>query len=485
MDLVLPSVIGGLGVACLLIALLADVWRWRRRSRRCCPGPRRSWRGWLTGRWIVYRERCDYDLSAHLPSALNASSRARVSRRPLVEPITCPECGRVVRRTSDLVRRAGPWRPGGAGLLLLAIATYTHLRPPVDAASLVAMASTDVLLSGESTLGATTPMEIRDELRRRAMDHRLTEEEVVRFVELLVRDLRDDHLVGNAKDAMAKLAIFGTFDADPLYRALASEDRQQRRLVREILRELPRTGEPPLELLRASIEDLKDDDCAWNLRTSWAFLREHIERSTPLLIEALDSPDDQERRAVEGLLRNAAVPSEIRQRLYRSSVADLASDRGSSKAWSAFRFLREHSAECEALLSEAMNASDGRTRLLAAAAAGCTNRSALMNQAVPILVRHLGDNRIHGDAVVAARSLWGFGPAVVPLLTAELRAAPQDAGNEQRFQSLKYLLARLTTDRPIGSLQRELPLSRLTLADKDALVLDPDELPMPWGADSE
>ena len=63
MDLVLPTAIGGLGVACLLIAILAGVWRWRRQSRRCCPGPRRSWRAWLTGRWIVYRERCDEQVS--------------------------------------------------------------------------------------------------------------------------------------------------------------------------------------------------------------------------------------------------------------------------------------------------------------------------------------------------------------------------------------------------------------------------------------
>lgn len=479
MDLVLPTIVAALAALVLLFALLRGAWRWSRgRRRSLCPGPRLGARPWLVPLWIVHRPTCGYDLAGHLAPGPR--------RMPLDHSVTCPECGRVVRRRRELIAHPAAWSPVGMATVLLLGAWLLHRHPPLDGGLLVASASTDVLLSGEGVLGTTTPIEIRDELRRRAMDHRMSPEEIRRFVVLLVNDLRDDRLVGNAKDAMEKLAIFGAFDAAPLLAALDSADRQQRRLAAGILREMPGVGleaDPPESLIRVTIEDLRDDGIAWNSHEARSYLATHIARAAPWLVAALDSDDDQQRQAAMRLLRDAtehpAVTPAVRARIIRAEVADLANETSDSTAWVAFHSLRRHAAEVEPFLAEGMRLGDGRTRLLAAAAAGCTNREALLSQAAPILIGHLGDNAIRCDAVVAARALFGFGPAIVPFLDRAL-SGDLARGDEQLRQSLTYLRARLTTTRSAASLQRELPLARLTTEEVDALGRDPDELDIPW-----
>ena len=485
MDLVLPTVMAALGALWCVIGLVRAIWLGLRRSARRCPGPRLSWRQRLHPLTLVYRRRCGYDLGGHIDLRSRAGA---VGRMP--QPVTCPECGRCVHSRRELLRGAWNLRPLGMAAVAFLVALALHRHPPFDGAALVALASTDVLLRGESSFGTGTPIEIRDELRRRAMDHEMSEGEIRRFVALLVHDLRDDGLVGNAKDAMRKLAIFGTFDPQPLLDALTAPDRQQRRLAAEVVRELPGIGlgveHPPAALIAASIEDLRDDEISWNSQAAWDYLASHRQAAIPGLKVAIDSDDAQQRRNAMEILRSfgddPAIGPDVRRKLLVASIGDLASNASSGDAWVAFRYLRANAGRARDLLADAMVKGDGRTRLLAAATAGCAGAEDLVDHAAPILIRHLADNAIRGDAVVAARALWGFGAAALPHLESALARA---VGDEQLQQSLRYLIARMTTARSIASLQRELPLARLTTASQDAISLDPDELDVPWAFGGE
>jgi hypothetical protein len=500
MDLVLPLTVAF--CAGLAFVLHVAMWLWRRRRPlRLCPGPALSWRQRLIPLWLFYRRRCGYDLSGHFGCEPRREHPSKISRQAgiaLANPITCPECGRRVHQRRELCRTASHWRPAGIALVLGGLALQLHHSPPIAASRLVAMAPTDVLLRGETLLGTTTPLEVREELRRRAMDHQLSDPEVSRFVDVLVNDLRDDQLLGNAKDALEKLAIFATFDPGPLYRVIDSPDAQQRRYVRDLLRDLPHAGYPPQELIDASIQDLASDEVGSNLGSARWFLREHLERATPSLIAALTSGfkdqrhsgDEQQQEAIEGLLRSATVSRDVSERLVRLALDDLRVTRSWYRTGEAFRYVLRTAPLCESILAEGMKSDDARVRLLSAAAAGCTQRTALLEQAAPLLIEHLGDNLIRGDAVVAARALWGFGPGVIPhvkgVLAKESARAGTAGGDEQRRQALHYLLARFEGRETLGSLQRRWPLARLTLARVDAMALDPEELDVPsWRLELE
>jgi hypothetical protein len=405
-------------------------------------------------------------------------------------------------------------------------------RPPIPMRALVAMAPTNVLLRGESVLGRQTPHEVRDELRRRAEDWLLDDAEIRRFIALLIRDLSDDQLIGNAKAALRQLETLGSLHEDLLVEGLASPDRQQRMLLAELLRGMQRAGSPPDELLRASVEDLRSDMRRGNLGDAWWFLMANRQAALPFLCAQIDSDDAQQREAITEILRASRVPPEVRERLLRAAVDDLGVLGDRSRRRSAFAFLvvgdaggsedaarTEHVAPddeartrapvADELLAEAMRRGNRQARFLAAAVAGCLGRAALIEQAVPLLVRQLADNEIEGDAMVAARAIWGFGAAAIPALApwreldaeagtpswqgGQATARPADASGaggeepdverqraEQRRQAVEYIVARLTTRESRASLQRRYPLARLTLSRTDALDIPLDELRLPW-----
>lgn len=456
MNFILPSILGVIGA----IVLALGGWRWLRAGeKRLCPGPALCWSERLLGLWIVYRPRCGYDLAGHAPRSRGG--------------VVCPECGREVRRR-QMVRTARAFRPGSLALVLFLMAYLIYRHPPIAGSTVVALTPTNILLRGEAVFGVGTPLEVRDEVRRRAMNSELDDNQLSRLVALLVRDLRDDKLIGNAKDALEKLAIFGNFDDQPLIDALSSDDRQQRRLAADVLRSLSRDGEVPKALLRATIEELRSDAIGWNALEAQGYLAEHVEDAKALLAEALMSDDDQQRDLAKDLLRETSATGDVFMRLLRLSVDDLCSGRGQSRTRRGFQYLVEHAAAAEELLDKGMNSNDPRQRLLCAAVAGCAGRTRLLDRATPILVIHLAENAIENDAVLAARALAGFGAAVAqPLEPSRQR------GDEQQRQSVEYIVRRLTTDESPIRLQLKLPLARLTVRQRDALELSIDALRMP------
>lgn len=418
------------------------------------------WFARLNPLWIAFQPRCAYDLSGHTPDELGV--------------IVCPECGRHVQRRRQMLRTGRSFHPGRLGLAMIIGGMLVYQYPPLAATTIVQYSPTDMLLRGEGMLGVGTPLEVREEIRRRAMGFELDDSQITRFVRLLVNDLRDDMLEGNAKEALVHLGTYGVFNEAPLVEALTSDDRQQRRLAAEVLRDMPRDGEAPEALLRATIEDLRSDDVGWNSHRARWYLSDHLEEAKALLIEAMRSDDAQQRRAVMVLLRGTEISGDAFQALLRMSFDDLRSGTSGTAAGAAFDYLLRHVDAAEPVLFEGMQGDDARQRLLCATLAGCATRSDLMSLAVPILAHHLANNEITGDAIVAARGLAGFGLEVVPLLEEYRRSS-----DEQQRQAVEYIVRRLTTGESPIRLQLELPLARLTQARRDALVLEPDQLRMP------
>lgn len=465
----LPTALAWSAAAAVMLALISAARARARMPRaRCCPGPARRW----TPLVILFRRHCGYDLAAHV--------RAGPLRVPLAEAVTCPECGRRIARRSELVRTRGGVRPLGCACLFALLALACGLRPPLDGQALVAMASTDVLLTSGAALGTVSPIEVREELHRRALDLQFDERDTRRYVALLVEDLRDDGLLHNARQALSQLAIFATYDPTPLLAALASEDEQQRELATEVLCDLPWSGTPPIELVRRCFEDLRSDDRRWNHARGYSLLAEHAIALRGELTARIDSPDEQERRAAQDLLwasdRNEPLDRATRGRLLEAAIADLALTQRSGVATEAFHRLFAHADESAALWTAALDAADARTRLFAAALFGCAGRSEAVERAAPILIAHLADNEISGDGMLAARALWGFGDAALPAIDAALAGGRLD---EQARQALGYLADRRRTTLSAVVLHKRYPLARLTFSARDALVLKVEDLRAP------
>lgn len=456
---------GLFAVAGLLLIALGG-WQWLRDPPRyLCPGPRLPWAMRLMPLWLICRPRCGYNLTGHTFDARGS--------------ISCPECGRQVRRKREMVRTPRAWHPARLGCVFIATGALVHRYPPLTAATIVQHTPTNMLLRGEGLLGAGTPLEVRAEIRRRAMEHELDDAQVSQLVRLLVTDLKDDYLIGNARDALERLAIFGVIDSQPLFNALNSPDAQQRALAAEVLRCMPHAHGAHEALLRASIADLRSDDQLGNRRSARGYLFQHLEQATPLLIEWMFSDDAQQQRDVIDLLRTARTEGPVLESLLRASIADLRSDRQDYRGVKrGFEFLLRHAEVAEALLREGMSGDDAQQRLLCAAVAGCGGRVDLLDRAAPILISHLADNTITGDAIIAARALFGFGAPMLPILQS-YRHSPDEQQDEQQRQAVEYIVRRMTTGKSLVQLQRELPRARLTLAAKDALELEPASLNMP------
>jgi hypothetical protein len=170
----------------------------------------------------------------------------------------------------------------------------------------------------------------------------------------LAGDLRSDNARGNAERAEGLLCLLWPTSRDALEAALEDCDRQARMIAAAVLRK--KCGRDASDqLLRACIEDLRDDGDAVPWWTSW----------------------------------NARTASE-----YLVQLPD----------------------RIEPLLSVAMRSGDWQQRFLAAAIAGHCGHTSLLPQAAPILIPQLRDNRISGDAKIAAPALFRFGPEVIPFL---------------------------------------------------------------------
>lgn len=325
--------------------------------------------------------------------------------------VHCPECGTLHGRPQrNLLGSAGRWRLTRLGVLILLTGVPFYRAREPLGRLAISRAPNGVLLGIEAVLGADTPRDVRTAVRRRAERSELTAEEMNRLLPALVRDLRHDDVRGNAKLARELLDRYGVAAFPALREALRSDDHQQRHLALQALWAMD--AEPTSQTLCVTVEALRDD--LWMGRY------------------AVDNAGS----AVRYLLRNPGTSDE---------------------------FLRQ-----------AMRGDDPQQRLLAAAVAGFTQRLDLSDEAVPILVSHLRENLITGDALYALVALHRFGASIRSLLETALESEQDGQGR----RSLAFVMFHLLPEEERANLTAP-PTPELTRALPNPLLLKPEELRIP------
>ena len=242
---------------------------------------------------------------------------------------------------------------------------------------------------------------VREEVDRRIGQGEFTPWSTALLLQSLRQDLFDDDRHYNAERAIDLLEKLWPQSQAELERCLSSGDPQARLLAAQILRRLCNTPSP--ELLAACMEDLRQD--------------EH----------------------------------EVRWYLSRGNARQ------------ACNYLLQHAGAAQELLANALQSEDPQQRLLAAAVIGYDGRCALIHQAAPILIEHLRDNDIEGDAKVAAPALFRFGRAALPYLSPHV-----DSEDPQLRAAARSIIEQLEhPNRTIHRLQN--PMPRLTVLTDDPL----------------
>lgn len=252
-------------------------------------------------------------------------------------------------------------------------------------------------------------------------------------VRALIEDLRDDDERCNAFNAMRELRQLPAGDVPELERALDAADPQQRIMAARVLRARVAAGQTEASdallerLVATAVDDLGDDDVRFNAIHAADDLRglrvgEQLER-------ALDSSDAQQRHLAALVLRGRveAGRSEASPRLLEVTVDALASDicervpgllqmSGSSPEPSAARFLAPRARAARSALERGLQAADAQQRFLCGYLLA---QGGMREHAVQItheLLRHLNDNDITGDAMMAAHGLYCLGQVIEPVL---------------------------------------------------------------------
>lgn len=218
-------------------------------------------------------------------------------------------------------------------------------------------------------------------------------EERVPDIDLLILDLANDRIVGNARKARQKLVYFL---------------RRQRR------------GEDQQPVVTAANVN------AFNMR---AVCKEKLGF-------ALLSRDHQQRQLAANILINCSegpFPSALSAVLVealRYDSIDGWTCRANNEADATKYLVNRPTAlkECAPLLRSALYSSDGQQRFLAAFILGAGAQPSDIGAVCPLLFEHLKDNGIPGDATMATRSLLRMGGAALPYIDAELlRVADEQA----------------------------------------------------------
>ena len=256
--------------------------------------------------------------------------------------VCCPECG--VRSSPAHRMRDGRrmrWNRLGASCLLAGIALFAC--PWISSGSWVRPIPTAVLAVIEDSPSAAARVQLRAETWRRITDGTVTGWSATVLAARLANDLHHDGERWNAYRAARLLEQLWPQSNMALERMLGSGDAQARLIAADILRRKSITPSPAL--LRACINDLRNDS------------------------------------------------SEVNWYLSQGN------------ALSAAAYLVRWAQDAEPLLAHAMRSDDWQQRLLAAAVAGHACRLSLIDQAAPVLIEHLRDNSMSGDAKVAAPAL--------------------------------------------------------------------------------
>ena len=228
------------------------------------------------------------------------------------------------------------------------------------------------------------------------------------------------------------------------------------------------TGWSASVLAEALADDLISDEVRWNAARAEDLLQTLWPASQDALQSALVNGDTQARILAARILRRlCAKPSDD---LLWACVQDLQNDTQGIRwyialdnAWPAARYLVDWGERSEPFIKPALSSEDGQQRLFAAAVAGFAGMEKLLDLSAPILIEHLRDNSVSGDAKLAAPALYSFGPAAIPY--------PQEQTNSDDTQLqaiVRAIIERLTyPQRPLDKLED--PMPRITQTTHDPL----------------
>ncbi len=191
------------------------------------------------------------------------------------------------------------------------------------------------------------------------------------------------------------------------------------------------------------IRSLADNDLSWDASGAQWDLRRLGRPSVKALEHALASDDWQQRRLATGALWSLVEGGEagVTERLLVATIDQLRGrPRDATYRWgysgSAALKLIDHAEQAAPLLAQALRSDSPRQRVLAAGVVGFAGLDSLAPEAIPILIPHLRDNEIPGDAKWALAALARLGPASVPALLEYT-----DDEDEQLAACAAYLVA--------------------------------------------
>jgi hypothetical protein len=156
--------------------------------------------------------------------------------------------------------------------------------------------------------------------------------------------------------------------------------------------------------------------------------------SFPWLERALFSHDEQQRHFAAEVLRGGAAPASPRlcevsvEALRRGEIEGFGATFVVAARVIAAQWLADHPEEARPALQRAVYSADDQQRFLAAFLLAQGGARDQLPYVARLLIEHLGDNSIEGDAVMAGHGLWCLGPAVLP----ELRLARRWADPQAR-----------------------------------------------------
>ena len=327
--------------------------------------------------------------------------------------VRCPECGRQVRTSEAL-------GPGGLrwirlGVIALALGALGWTIPIIKTGAWVRYIPAPALALASRVDDEKTPL--RQELERRIRDNELPGWTISTTAATLIRDLRDDERDFNGIRAMSLLRRLGPEAIGALEAALDSDDLQQRQLAASLLRAMPRYR-PSDRMLAVTVEGLSMRARTWD-----------AESYTPVSLQ---------RRGAQ----------------YLASLGRRAS----------------------AALEEGLRSDDKQQRFACAVAAGFGGCDGLVDLAAPILIDCLEDNRIAGDARVAAPALFSFDEAARPWLEAYA-----DSADRQQRDTVRLILLEL--DGPAESdaeRARRARLNHITAVRTNPLTATIDDFDWLW-----
>ncbi|MFG0283643.1 MAG: hypothetical protein ACF8R7_04415 [Phycisphaerales bacterium JB039] len=326
--------------------------------------------------------------------------------------VRCPECGRTVRGAEALGPAGLRWIRLGAIAFALGALGWTI--PIVKTGAWVRYVPAPALALTAGSDPRTDPL--RAELDRRVLDNELPGWAISGAAATFVRDLRDDDQQYNGLHAMDMLRRLGPEAIGALEAALHSDDLQQRQLAASVLRAIPQY-QPSARMLQVTVEGLSSRARSWERDTF-----------TP-----------------------ASLGRGVR---YLSTLGD-------SAAWA---------------IEDGLRSDDAQQRFACAVAAGFGRCDSLVDLAAPVLIEHLADNNLAGDARVAAPALLGLGEAARPWLEAFA-----EAPDRQQRDTVQLILLELdgpaTTE---AERARRRALNHITTVRADPVARSIDDLSWLW-----